>query len=125
MVGLLTTDAWKRVKGGLVALWRRAHPERAATIEAEITEARGELLAPGAADDEELARTLVHEWQRRIYRLLIADPELATELRRLLDDELAPARSAAEVQIAHIELHAKASGHGQVYQVGQGEQRNA
>ena len=44
LVGLLTTDAWERVKGGLGALWRRAHPERAGTIEAEIAESRDELL---------------------------------------------------------------------------------
>jgi hypothetical protein len=124
VVGLLTTDAWERLKGGLVALWRRANPERAAGIEAEITEARSELLAPGAADDTELTHALVREWQRRIYRLLIADPELAVDLRRLLNEEIDSPRSGAPTPIVHLELNAQASGHGRIYQVGQGEQRN-
>lgn len=124
LVGLLTTDAWERVKGGLGALWRRAYPERAKTIEAEITEARGELLAPGAADDEQLIRGLVDEWESRIYRLLISKPDLAEPLHRLLDDELTPALAATGVQIENYTVNATASGHGRVNVVAKGDQWN-
>jgi hypothetical protein len=123
LVGLLTTDAWERVKGGLGALWRRAYPERAATIEAEIAESRSELLALDAGDDDQLIDILVREWESRLYRLLITNPDLDGQLRQLLDG--GPARPpATDIRIERLEMRAEASGQARVYQVGQGQQQN-
>jgi hypothetical protein len=122
LVGLLTTDAWERAKVGLGALWRRAHPERAETIEAEIIDARSELIAAEAAGDLQVERDLVDEWKTRVRRLLISNPDLAVPLRRLLDDELTPALPGSRVRIEKLDQRAKASRGGKVYQVGQGEQ---
>ncbi|MGA2825935.1 MAG: hypothetical protein ABSF03_07420 [Streptosporangiaceae bacterium] len=122
LVGLLTTDAWERAKVGLGALWRRAHPERAETIEAEIIDARSELIAAEAAGDFQVERDLVDEWKTRVRRLLIANPDLVVPLRRLLDDELTPALPGSQVRIGKLEQHAKASRRGEVNQVGLGEQ---
>lgn len=40
VVKLLTTDAWQKAKSGMVALWRRAHPEPSESIERDLTDAR-------------------------------------------------------------------------------------
>lgn len=61
----------------------------------------------------------MREWQCRIYRLLIAEPEVAVELRRLLNDGIGSLRSDMQTPIVHLKLNAQASGHGRVYQVGQ------
>ena len=118
---LLVTDGWRQVTTGMGALWRRVHPaERGDAIEADLTEARDELLAARTTDAGE---ALTAEWQARLRRLLATHPELAAELRRLLDEEWTPALPAGTRSWAGaVTMHATASGHGRTYQVGQGEQ---
>jgi len=121
VVTLLATDAWEKAKNALGTLWRRVHPERAATIEAELVDARTELLAAHAAGDQQTEQDLVAEWRGRLQRLLTADPRLADELRRLLDEQLIPALPAGHSWTGpvHMTAHAK---DGRIYQVGQGDQ---
>jgi len=122
VVTLLATDAWQRAKAGMGALWRRVYPDRAQVIEAELVEAREEVVAARAAGDDAVEQALVGEWQGRLRRLLAAHPDLAVELRRLLDEELAPALPAGgQSWTGDVDMRAEASGHGRVYQVGQGE----
>jgi hypothetical protein len=70
----------------------------------------------GDADTEE---GLIADWQRRLRRLLEADPEIAAELQRVLDDVFTPALDSADQQrIGQIVMKAQATGHGRVFQAG-------
>jgi len=123
VVGLLVTDAWGKAKSAVGVLWQRVHPDRAAAVQAELEEARAEVVAARAAGDETDEPALVVEWQARLRRLLAADPGVAAASRRLLDEELIPALPADTRSWAgDVDIHAKASGHGRTYVVGQGEQ---
>ncbi|MGD0553504.1 MAG: hypothetical protein ABSA93_00850 [Streptosporangiaceae bacterium] len=110
LVALLTTEAWARAKSEIVAVWRRFRPAHADAVEADLTQAHEEAVA----GDEAVARTLTAEWESRLGRLLTADPDAATELRRVTD----ALAKLVEQQPTTITQQAKASGHGTVIQVG-------
>ncbi|MGH3688008.1 MAG: hypothetical protein ACRDSM_23780, partial [Pseudonocardiaceae bacterium] len=44
VVQLLATTAWEQAKNAVGELWRRVHPDRAETVQAELEETRLELL---------------------------------------------------------------------------------
>ncbi|MEU2243537.1 hypothetical protein ABZ572_29470 [Streptomyces sp. NPDC018338] len=113
LVTLLTTEAWQRVSDGITSLWRRAEPERAEAISAELEVTRTDLLAAQAGGDVESGSELGAEWQGRIRRLLVTHPEEAAALRAILDD-LRPITPDAP----SVTQHATASGHARVYQAG-------
>ncbi|MBV1946382.1 hypothetical protein [Streptomyces sp. BV129] len=113
LVTLLTTEAWQRARDGIASLWRRAEPERAEAISAELDVTRSDLLAAQAGGDAESCGELRAEWQGRIRRLLAAHPE-ETEALRTLVSELAPDTPAD----SSVTQHATASGHARVYQAG-------
>jgi lipase chaperone LimK len=118
VVTLMATDAWQRTRDGLVSLWSRVHPDRTAAVSGELEESQRELLAAREAGDEDAERELSAEWQARLRRLLASDPQIADELRRLLD-EVHPALPGDEgAPISTIHQKATASGHGRVYQAG-------
>nr|WP_098023536.1 hypothetical protein [Streptomyces sp. st115] len=110
LVGLMATDAWERARDGVVALWQRARPERADAVAAELSNTREDLTADTDTEGE-----LASEWQGRIRRLLIDQPQVAEELQRLLD-ELSPSPSPAAA--ASVAQHASATGQSRVYQAG-------
>ncbi|WTC92173.1 hypothetical protein OH733_15690 [Streptomyces griseus] len=110
LVGLMATDAWERTRNGVVALWQRARPERADAVAAELSNTREDLTAYTDTEGE-----LAAEWQGRIRRLLIDQPQVAEELQRLLD-ELSPSTSPAAA--ASVTQHASATGQSRVYQAG-------
>lgn len=113
LVTLLTTEAWQRARDGIASLWRRAEPERAEAISAELDVTRRDLLAAQAGGDGESRNELGAEWQGRMRRLLAAHPEETEALRTLLA-ELAPHAPAG----TSVTQHATASGHARVYQAG-------
>lgn len=115
VVTLMATDAWQRTRDAVAALWRRVHPDRAAAIEAELDTTREEVLAAQASGDTEVEAELQAEWQGRVRRLLATRPEVADELRSLLE-ELSPAPAAAPA--VAVTQHATASGSARVYQAG-------
>lgn len=127
VVTVLTTDAWGRAKTAIGALWRRAYPDRAETIEAELSETREMLLAAQEraqeqGDDvvlgeQELAEGMADEWRGRFRRLLAANPDIAREVRRILEEELVVSPQE-EDQITSIVFHANPTGHARVYQAG-------
>ncbi|MGW1011777.1 hypothetical protein ACWD4X_17325 [Streptomyces termitum] len=117
LVTLLTTEAWQRVSDGITSLWRRAEPERAEAISAELEVARTDLLAARETGDSGTGGELGAEWQGRIRRLLVAHPEEAEVLRALLD-ELRPALP----DVPAVTQHATASGNARVYQAGRDQQ---
>ncbi|MER7080153.1 hypothetical protein SAMN02982929_06430 [Saccharopolyspora kobensis] len=115
LVESLTTSAWQQAKNGLGALWRRVHPDRAETVEAEFDDAREEALAAIRTGDEETGQALTAEWRSRLRRLLNDDPEIATELIRLIEDlRAAPLEGNTQVGT----MYGRASEHGKVYQAG-------
>lgn len=54
------------------------------------------MIAARTVGDGAAEEGLVGDWQRKLRRLLDADPALATELRRVLDEELVPLLPAGE-----------------------------
>ncbi|MEV8530893.1 hypothetical protein [Streptomyces sp. NPDC051211] len=114
VVNELATTGWRRVQTAVGGLWRRVHPERAETVEAELEETRSDVLAARQAGDVEGEQALVVQWQSRLRRLLAAEPALAVELRRVLDElEPAPGESGTV-----ITMNATASGGSRVVQAG-------
>ncbi|MEU4110335.1 hypothetical protein [Streptomyces sp. NPDC027717] len=113
VVTALTTDLWERAQSSVGTLWRRAYPERAATVEAELDETRTLLLAdPG----DGLAEGSAEEWTLRFRRLLAVRPDLAEDLRRALAEDLTPASQAPQQQAGTTVFHASPSGNARVYQ---------
>ncbi|MFC8367138.1 MULTISPECIES: hypothetical protein [unclassified Streptomyces] len=116
VVTLMVTNAWESARDGMVALWRRFQPARAESVGEELEAGRAELLLARQAGDAEAETELTAEWQGRVRRFLLAQPEAADELRRILDD-LSP--SLPEEPDAHqIHLRARASGSARIYQAG-------
>ncbi|MFD6974521.1 hypothetical protein [Streptomyces sp. NPDC059979] len=113
LVASLTTEAWQRTRDGFASLWRRAQPERAEAITAELDMARCDLLAARAGGDLDTPDELGAEWQGRIRRLLVMHPEEAAALRALVN-ELQPHPPATPA----ITQQATASGSARVYQAG-------
>ncbi|MEV6698645.1 hypothetical protein AB0M68_15895 [Streptomyces sp. NPDC051453] len=113
LVTLLTTEAWQRAREAMSSWWRRAEPERADAISAELEVTRADLLAAQAGGDVDSRTELSAEWQGRIRRFLVTHPEEAEALRTLIS-ELGP-HAPADLSVTQ---HATASGHARVYQAG-------
>jgi hypothetical protein len=97
LVGAIATDTWPRVREAVTALWRRAHPrQKADDIGTELDELREQVLLARRDRDTDTEKALEGAWQVRLQQLLRADPALAAELRRVLDQVLAPALTPAE-----------------------------
>lgn len=116
VVTLMVTTAWDSTRDGMVALWRRFQPSRAESIGEELEAGREDLLLARQAGDTESEAELTAEWQGRVRRFLLAQPEAADALRGILDelDPSLPGRPGTE----RIHLQAHASGSARVYQAG-------
>lgn len=114
VVAAMATDAWQQARGSVVALWRRARPDEARTVEEELSEARTILLA---GDGRVTAAELAEVWRARLLELLLADrrrtDELSVELDRLTRS-LAPPAS----RVGPVRMDARATRGGRVYQSG-------
>lgn len=115
LVTLMATDSWKRVKVGFAALWRRARPEQAAAVEADLEAAQATAVAAGRNGDEETLAELATEWRSRLQRLAGRDEELQAEVRRLLEEfrPLLPSEPTGPVVMI-----ARASGGSRINQAG-------
>ncbi|WP_260859541.1 hypothetical protein [Streptomyces cupreus] len=116
MVALMATQTWESARDGVVALWRRFQPARAEAVSDELEATREDLLLARESGDTETEAELTAEWQARVRRLLLAQPEVAAELRRILD-ELEPHRPQQQTTV-DVRLRAEVSGSGRVYQAG-------
>lgn len=110
LVEKLAGEAWQTVVDAVGNLWRRAHPERGESAEADAAETRSAVLQARAAGDDEAVAELVGEWRSRLRRLIAADPGAADELRRLLGE---PAPGTGR-----IDMRVTASGHSRVTMAG-------
>jgi hypothetical protein len=118
LVTLMATDAWAQVKAAFVSLWRRASPERAAAVDAELATAELEVTAARQAGDEQAELDLVGEWRSRLRRLAAGDEQVRVDLQRLVD-EFRPLLAEAEAGPAPVvRMRAEAAGHGRVNQAG-------
>lgn len=113
VVGMLATDGWEQAKLAVGALWRRARPEEAETVEAELVATRTELLTARQAGDGRTEEDLTAEWRARLRRMLAADSGLERELRELLA-ELGPLKPEA----GRVEMHGTASDNARIYMSG-------
>jgi hypothetical protein len=118
LVQLLATDSWERAKSVVSSLWERVHPDHAEVVQAELADSRDAVLAARSAGDEEAERDVEIEWRGRLRHLVATDPSIASELSDLLESLRAALSASEQGQTGHIEMHARASGHGQVYQAG-------
>ena len=96
VVTAMATDGWQQAREAVVKLWRRSRPGHVPAIETDLDETRAEVIAARIAGDRASEEGLVADWERKLRRLLDADPALGIELRRVLDEELAPLLSAGE-----------------------------
>ncbi|WP_103504399.1 hypothetical protein [Streptomyces sp. SM12] len=112
LVGAMATEGWNAVRSGAVALWRKVHPERVATVEAELEEARAELVATD--DPDEIEAEMAREWRRRFRRLLAEQPELADELRRMVEQQWQPQLPLGGVR--NVTMKADVRDRGRAYQ---------
>ena len=101
VVTAMATDGWQQARAAVARLWRRSHPDHVPAIETDLDDTHAEVVAARAAGDRAAEEELVADWQRKLRRLIDADPDLGIELRRVLDEELAPLLSADEQ--AHIQ----------------------
>ncbi|AQZ65309.1 unnamed protein product [[Actinomadura] parvosata subsp. kistnae] len=119
VVAAMATDAWQGARDGVVALWRRARPAEVEAVGAELESVRGQVLEARADGDDDTERALAGAWQIRLQALLRADPALAVEIQRVLDEVLRPALApAGQPGPVSVVMEAKASGHGRIYQAG-------
>jgi hypothetical protein len=97
LVGAIATDSWQQVHAAVTSLWRLVLPRRAGDgIGAELDGLREHVLTARRDGDAGTERALEGAWQLRLGQLLRADPALAAELRRVLDEVLTPALTAVE-----------------------------
>ena len=97
LVGAIATGTWQRVREAVTGLWRRVHPQQKADgIGTELDDLREQVLLARRDGDTDTERALEGAWQLRLQQLLRADPALAAELRRVLDQVLTPALTPAE-----------------------------
>jgi hypothetical protein len=130
LVNVLASETWERGRDAVIGLWRRVQPGRTADVESDLAEDR-ELLrtvtgqqdssrqgSEGAASDTDvdpLREAAVDAWRARFVRLLARHPDLAPELRRMVDDELAVPTRPSDHQPSVV-FNASPSGNARVYQ---------
>ena len=97
LVGAIATSTWQGVREAVTGLWHRVHPQQeAGNIGTELDELREQVLLARRDGDTATESALEGAWQLKIQQLLRADPALADELRRVLDQVLTPALTPAE-----------------------------
>ncbi|RVX41968.1 hypothetical protein EDD27_4582 [Nonomuraea polychroma] len=125
LVTAMVTDAWQSARDGVVALWRKARPEQVDVVDAELVEVREQVLEARRDGDADTEQALVGSWQLRLQQLLRADPSLAHEIKRVVDEVLTPALEPADqARVGSLMMKATASGRGRVYQAGRDQTIN-
>jgi hypothetical protein len=102
LVSAMATSGWQQASNAVVRLWRRVHPDHVPAIESDLSNTHSEAMVARSAGDDAAEEELVTDWQRKLRRLLAADPKLETELRRVLDQEITPLLPATELERVRI-----------------------
>jgi hypothetical protein len=114
----MATDAWEQVRGKVVALWQRLHPDEAREVELELAKARPQVLAARSAEDTDTEQALTAVWRLRLQQLVSDHPGAETELRRLMDQDLVPLLTRTERSAVATIMTANAKDQSRIYQAG-------
>jgi hypothetical protein len=96
LVGAIATSTWQDVRDAVTGIWRRARPHKADEIGAELDKLREQILQARRGGDTATETALEGVWQVKLQQLLRAEPALAAELQRVLDEVLTPSLTATE-----------------------------
>ncbi|MFE9611816.1 hypothetical protein [Streptomyces sp. NPDC006012] len=119
LVSAMAVDSWQQVKTATTALWQRLRPEQADEITAELETLRAGVLDAREQQDHDTEEALTWVWRLRLQQLLVNEPSAVGELRRLLEEHLAPALPPDERRgVQSIVMKAEARDHGRVYMAG-------
>ncbi|MFJ6730396.1 hypothetical protein ACIQPQ_36400 [Streptomyces sp. NPDC091281] len=119
LVGAMATDAWQQARAAVVDLWRRVHADQADGVGSELDAVHTRILTAREAADDATEQALVGAWRLRLQQLLEADPSLAQDLRRLLDEHLVPALPREEAsQVPSVVMRAETHDTSRVYMAG-------
>ncbi|MBQ0850809.1 MULTISPECIES: hypothetical protein [Streptomyces] len=119
LVAAMASDAWEAARGALVDLWRKGKPEEAEAVGNELQRARTVALESRRTVDPDAEQALIGFWRMRLDHLLRERPDLARELRGVLEDDLVPTLGAGERDRATTLLgRAEAHDHARIYQAG-------
>jgi hypothetical protein len=119
LIGAMVSSGWQEARAAVVAWWRKLHPGRADTIEAELDSARTLILAARERDDMDIEQALAGTWQRQLQQLLDQDPAIVPGLQRLLEEHLTPALHASQqAQAQQTIINAHAGGKARQYVAG-------
>jgi hypothetical protein len=100
VVAAMATDAWRTARDGLSRLFGRQSEQRQAAITAQLD--GNEALVEGAADPDQARQQLAGLWQMELQALLQSDPELADELRTLVEQIKAKLPPPQQVWTQHV-----------------------
>ncbi|WP_063806600.1 hypothetical protein [Streptomyces regalis] len=93
-------------------------PERAGDAEAALDETRADVVRAREEGDAETEEALTAEWYGRLRCLLAADPSIAQELERALNEARGRLPAGEHSFVGSVRLTAHATGNGRVYQAG-------
>ena len=96
LVGAIATSTWQQVRDAVTGIWRRVRPHEADEIGAELDELREHTLQARRVGDTATETALEGAWQVKLQQLLRAEPALASELQRVLEEVLIPSLTPAE-----------------------------
>ncbi|MFE5628640.1 hypothetical protein [Streptomyces sp. NPDC056470] len=120
LVAAMATDAWQHARDGVLALWRRVHPDGAPAVEGDLAELR--TVVGEGAQGPLVSEALVQLWQLRLRELLLANEartdELTRELQLLADEMAARTESAGSGHVGSVRMEAHATGDARIYQAG-------
>lgn len=85
VVAAASTDAWGAAKRGVARLLGRGDPERERLAEQRLDQARDQLVAAPGQHLDRVRADLVAVWRTRLADLLEEDPDVAGDLRALVD----------------------------------------
>jgi hypothetical protein len=119
LVSAMAADSWQQVRTATTALWHRFHPEQADEIAAELETLHASVLNAREQQDHDTEGAITGVWRLRLQQLLVDEPSAVGELRRLLEEHLAPALPPDEQRgVQSIVMKAEARDHARVYMAG-------
>jgi hypothetical protein len=118
LVGAAATDTWQQARDAVTGLWRRVHPQQADGIGTELDILREDIVAARQAGDADTERDLEGAWRVKLQQLLRADPQLAGEVQRVLDQVLTPRLAPDEQTRVQAIITGTASGNAHLNQAG-------
>ena len=117
LIGAIATETWQLVRDAVTGLWRKVHPHQADSVSAELDALREEILQARQDGDADIEHAYEQVWQLKLRYLLRANPALAGEMQRVLDQVLIPALSPTQ-QTRVQSITGTASGNARLNQAG-------